>query len=128
MTLDVSYTPPLDGDGDGSYPPADCDDGNPGVHPGAPESLGDGIDSNCNGDDNCFIATVAFGSRLHGKVDTLRIFRDRHLMGNTTGETLIEFYYTWSPVAADTIASREWWRAVVRTLLLPVVGFVWLFV
>lgn len=128
MTLDVSYTPPEDGDGDGYYPPADCEDGNALVHPGATEMLGDGIDSNCNGDDNCFIATAAFGSKLHEKVNVLRIFRDRHLMGTVPGEALVEAYYTCSPPAADYVASRGWLRTVVRTLLLPVIGFAWLLV
>jgi hypothetical protein len=38
---------PLDADGDGHEQPADCDDLNPGRHPGAPEVAGDGVDSNC---------------------------------------------------------------------------------
>jgi hypothetical protein len=40
----------LDADGDGWSPPeGDCDDLDPQRHPGAPESSGDGLDSNCDG-------------------------------------------------------------------------------
>ncbi|MCB9744288.1 MAG: hypothetical protein H6740_16945 [Alphaproteobacteria bacterium] len=42
-----------DGDGDG-YSPADgdCDDDNDAIHPDAEETAGDGVDSNCNDDDD----------------------------------------------------------------------------
>lgn len=39
---------PPDQDGDGYYPPADCDDTNPAIHPGAAE-ICDGLDNNCDG-------------------------------------------------------------------------------
>ena len=32
-------------------PNCDCDDGNPAIFPGAPDSLGDGIDQDCSGAD-----------------------------------------------------------------------------
>lgn len=45
---------PLDFDGDG-YPGgvlgADCDDWDPGIHPGSPDLPGDGVDQNCTGAD-----------------------------------------------------------------------------
>jgi len=41
-----------DHDGDGYPFSADCDDKNPKINPGAAETPGDGVDSNCNGDDN----------------------------------------------------------------------------
>ncbi|HEX8531739.1 MAG TPA: Ig-like domain-containing protein, partial [Cytophagales bacterium] len=45
----IYYTAiPPDADGDGALAPADCDDNNPAVYPGAPEKC-DGLDNNCNG-------------------------------------------------------------------------------
>jgi hypothetical protein len=44
-----------DRDGDGYLWCDECDDGNPGVHPGAKEICGNGVDDDCNGfvDDGC---------------------------------------------------------------------------
>ncbi len=43
----------IDDDGDGYYADIDdCDDNNPDIHPGAPETPGDGVDSNCDGNDD----------------------------------------------------------------------------
>src|SRR5262249_27283006 len=36
-------------DGDGYAIPDDCDDTDPSVHPGAPETICNGVDNNCNG-------------------------------------------------------------------------------
>ncbi len=42
----------LDADGDGYTSDVDCDDNNDLVHPGAEEINGDGLDSNCDGEDD----------------------------------------------------------------------------
>jgi hypothetical protein len=41
-----------DEDDDGYDAGADCDDADPAVHPGATETAGDGVDSNCDGNDD----------------------------------------------------------------------------
>ena len=43
--------PPGDRDGDGTLPPADCDDTNSAVEPGATEIPGNGLDDDCAGGD-----------------------------------------------------------------------------
>jgi hypothetical protein len=40
-----------DADGDGAVPPADCNDANPAVKPGATDVPGNGVDEDCNGAD-----------------------------------------------------------------------------
>ncbi len=44
---------PGDEDGDGHNDSVDCDDTDPDVYPGAEDPCGDGVDSNCDGNDLC---------------------------------------------------------------------------
>ena len=50
--MDTSADSAIDEDGDGWGFDEDCDDDNPEVFPGAEETPGDGVDSNCDGADD----------------------------------------------------------------------------
>jgi hypothetical protein len=123
--------PDSDSDGfeDAACGGADCDDADPAVYPGAPgEVPGDGVDTNCNGNDDCFIATAAFGSPTDERIEVLRSFRDKVLLGHPAGEAFVATYYRYSPPMAEAMAEREWMKPLIRAMLLPVVGFALLFI
>jgi hypothetical protein len=44
--------PVTDQDGDGYEAGVDCNDDDPSIHPDAEETAGDGVDSNCDGNDD----------------------------------------------------------------------------
>lgn len=69
--------------------------------------------------DNCFIATAAFGNKLTGEVADLRRFRDRYLMHTSAGRAFVGLYYRVSPPAADFIRRHGTVSAVVRFFLAP---------
>ncbi len=74
----------------------------------------------------CFIATAAYGSRLHPNLDILRDFRDEYLRRCKIGRMLVKIYYKYSPSMADFIAEHKVLRNAVRVYLLPAVIFCYL--
>ncbi|MGE4561143.1 MAG: CFI-box-CTERM domain-containing protein, partial [Desulfobulbus sp.] len=76
--------------------------------------------------DACFIATASFGTLLHPCVRILREFRDTYLLPSPWGQQLVRVYYALSPPIAAMIAHNAGLRFLVRTLLLPAIGFSWM--
>ncbi|MDH3670994.1 MAG: DUF11 domain-containing protein [Gammaproteobacteria bacterium] len=76
---------------------------------------------NCS-EDNCFIATAAFGSPMAKEVAILRAFRDQYLMPNAVGKKFVELYYRYSPAIADRIRESDPLRAIVRAALKPLIA------
>ncbi len=69
----------------------------------------------------CFIATAAYGSYLDSHVMVLRKMRDRYLLTNSIGRSLVRFYYRTSPPIAKYISKHESLKITTRLLLTPMV-------
>ena len=59
-----------DGDGDGACSDVDCDDGDADIHPDATDSVGDGVDSDCDGVELCYVDADDDGHPLSTTVST----------------------------------------------------------
>ena len=81
-------------------------------------------DDDCKGFCDCFIATAAWGSPMHPRVASLRLFRDRVLLRHPEGRAFVALYYRFSPPLAQWIGDRPAARSAVRVALWPVVAAV----
>ena len=84
------------------------------------------VTSSGGGGGGCFIATAAYGSYAAPCVRILREMRDRFLLTNNIGKSLVNLYYKYSPPMADFIADHANVKILVRLSLLPLVGVSWL--
>jgi hypothetical protein len=78
----------------------------------------------------CIIATVTFGSEVSWAVQFLRNFRDNLVLSTKAGSAFMtifnNWYYSFSPAVAETIASSDQLRTVVRISLYPLLGILFI--
>lgn len=77
-----------------------------------------------SGGGGCFIATACYGTPLAEEVKTLCAIRDRYLVTNPVGRSLVNFYYIHSPKMADFIRDKEHLKAFVRAGLKPIIWII----
>lgn len=77
-------------------------------------------------DKDCFIATVAFGTRHHVFLDVLRQFRNKYLHPYSLGKDFIKFYYKNGPGWAKSISDNVVAKAAVKLMLLPIIALAYL--
>jgi len=71
---------------------------------------------------SCFIATAAYGTPMAEEIQVLREFRDKYLLTNPVGQTLVGLYYRVSPPMAEFITEHPSLKPIVRAGLLPAVA------
>ncbi len=74
----------------------------------------------------CFIATAAFRSIDATPVVLLREFRDRVLLRSSLGESFVNWYYSWSPGAAEWLNLHPVFRCLVLLSLSPLEMIAWI--
>ena len=77
----------------------------------------------------CIIATATYGSELSPEVQLLRNFRDREVLPTFAGSQFMKvfnsFYYSFSPQVARVISANDGLKAVMRYVLYPLIGILW---
>ncbi|MFG6082869.1 CFI-box-CTERM domain-containing protein [Paracoccus litorisediminis] len=104
---------------DGGEDPPD----GPGVDPNDPDDEGDDDDEDDPADEvsvsggSCFVATAAYGHRMHPDVVALRHFRDHHLIRNRAGRAFIRFYWIAGPRLARHVSPGDRRAKIIRGML-----------
>ena len=70
----------------------------------------------------CFVATAAYGDRMHPDVVTLRRYRDRVLVKYPTGRAFIRLYWRVGPVMAKRVVPTGASGRMARVALRPIVS------
>ncbi len=74
----------------------------------------------------CFLATATFQVQDNPQLSLLRNFRDRFLENFSLGRRFVQFYYSWSPAAAQWLIDHPTFRYPVLLLLTPLQVVAWL--
>jgi len=90
---DTTFATPkglVDADRDGTTPPADCNDANPAIYPGAVDKPGDKIDQDCSGKDAAYpelTATTTFVYSYGGRLGASTVVKSVEIARLRGGET-----------------------------------------
>ncbi|MBM3605340.1 MAG: hypothetical protein FJX25_11465 [Alphaproteobacteria bacterium] len=98
-------------DGDGQE-----DDGEPGTDDDDPQDRENGSGG------SCFVATAAYGDRMHPDVVTLRAFRDQILVRHRMGRGFVRAYWIIGPKLARLVRPDDAAGQVTRWMLRPCVA------
>ena len=74
--------------------------------------------------DNCFIATAAFGTPLANEINLLRRFRDQRLLLSARGREFVRLYYLTSPSIAAFVTRSNYLRAMIRVLIRALIALI----
>jgi hypothetical protein len=103
---------PKDFDQDGAPASEDCADRDPWVYPGAPDTPGDGLDANCDGDDESWPYVGTWTLRqLSAGVSGVEVLQSETAEGTLAlgeaGEVIVDFGVTLDPaVVGDALPVR----------------------
>jgi len=78
------------------------------------------------GGGGCFIATAAYGSKMDKHVKILTEFKDKRLVTNPIGRSIVDAYYKFSPPVASYLYIHHSARAIVRYALIPIISIAYL--
>ncbi|HUV60098.1 MAG TPA: fibronectin type III domain-containing protein, partial [Desulfatiglandales bacterium] len=96
-----------------------------GVQAGSPSGSGGRSTDDVAGG-GCFIATAAYGSNMDKHVKILSEFKDKRLVTNPIGRSIVDAYYKFSPPVANYLQKHPSARAVVRYALIPITGIAYI--
>lgn len=71
------------------------------------------------GTPTCFVASVAYGSRIHPFIDHLRWLRDAYLLKFETGKSFVAWYYKNGSELAEVVGNHQALKFAAQVLLLP---------
>ncbi len=71
-------------------------------------------------DSGCFVATVTYSNRPFW-LNPLRQFRDEILLQFPAGRKFVQWYYSWSPGAANYVIQHSWLKPILFVGLSPIV-------
>jgi len=75
----------------------------------------------------CIIATVAYGE-MEPEISYIRYVRDERIGASKVGRILVDcwndFYYSWSPQVASSIAHDEMMKMLTRVILFPLIAII----